>query len=289
MADTSNLSQFLTDVADAIRTKKETTGEIPAANFDTEILSISTATLQANKNVIPTTSQQVITPDTGYDGMEQVIIAPAVMSTEDYDTCMDLANYIMYGEEQPFPYTKLEYIQGNGTQWINTDVPMTGDSKIELKYKSSTTSTNAICGTAWSAAGIFLMTYKGKYRYHYNNSYNDVQTAGISNPVIFVMNKNTIYIDDISYTVGSIKSGSFNNSLGLFLPMTRGGNSGEGPGSGNLYYCKIYDNNVLMRDFIPVKRKSDNVVCLYDKVSRQFFTNSGTGTFIAGPEKEVDE
>ena len=135
MADTSNLSQFLTDVADAIRTKKETTGEIPAANFDTEILSISTATLQANKNVIPTTSQQVITPDTGYDGMEQVIIAPAVMSTEDYDTCMDLANYIMYGEEQPFPYTKLEYIQGNGTQWINTDVPMTGDSKIELKYK----------------------------------------------------------------------------------------------------------------------------------------------------------
>ena len=42
MADTSNLSQFLTDVADAIRTKKETTEPIPAANFDTEILSIET-------------------------------------------------------------------------------------------------------------------------------------------------------------------------------------------------------------------------------------------------------
>ena len=42
MADTSNLSQFLTDVADAIRTKKGTTEPIPAANFDTEILSIET-------------------------------------------------------------------------------------------------------------------------------------------------------------------------------------------------------------------------------------------------------
>ena len=30
---------------------------------------------------------------------------------------------------------------------------------------------------------------------------------------------------------------------------------------------------------IPAKRKSDNVIGLYDMVSRQFFTNSGTGSF----------
>lgn len=42
MADTSNLSSYLKDLADAIRTKKETTEQIPAANFDTEILSIQT-------------------------------------------------------------------------------------------------------------------------------------------------------------------------------------------------------------------------------------------------------
>lgn len=42
MADISNLSQFLTDVATAIREKKGTEGQIPAANFDTEIKSIET-------------------------------------------------------------------------------------------------------------------------------------------------------------------------------------------------------------------------------------------------------
>lgn len=42
MADTSNLSQFLTDIADAIRTKKETTEPIAAEQFDQEILSIET-------------------------------------------------------------------------------------------------------------------------------------------------------------------------------------------------------------------------------------------------------
>lgn len=42
MADTNNLTNFLTDIANAIRTKKETTEQIPAENFDQEILSIET-------------------------------------------------------------------------------------------------------------------------------------------------------------------------------------------------------------------------------------------------------
>ena len=53
MADTSNLSQFLTDVASAIKTKKGTADKIPAANFDTEIASIETGidTSDANATV----------------------------------------------------------------------------------------------------------------------------------------------------------------------------------------------------------------------------------------------
>lgn len=42
MADITNLSQFLGDIAEAIRTKKETIDAIPAKDFDTEILSIET-------------------------------------------------------------------------------------------------------------------------------------------------------------------------------------------------------------------------------------------------------
>jgi hypothetical protein len=42
MARTNNLTNFLTDVADAIRSKKGTTGVIPASSFDTEIASITT-------------------------------------------------------------------------------------------------------------------------------------------------------------------------------------------------------------------------------------------------------
>lgn len=249
--------------------------------FDINGLGIGTMPNNGELNYTPSLEEQTI--PAGYTSGGTV--SAAVMTNDDYQTCMDLANYIMYGGEPQLPYTELEYIQGTGTQWIDTGITMTGNSKIELKYKSSTTSTNAICGTAWSAAGIFLMTYGGKYRYHYNNAYNDVQSASTSAAKVFVMASNTILIDEVSYTVGSIKSGSFDKHLGLFLPMTKGGNSGEGPGSGNLYYCKLYENDILVGDFIPVKRKDDGVICLYDKVSKQFLLNQGTGSFIAGPER----
>lgn len=62
MADTSNLTNFLGDIADAIRTKKETTEPIPAENFDQEILSIeggidtSDATASASDIIAPKTA-----------------------------------------------------------------------------------------------------------------------------------------------------------------------------------------------------------------------------------------
>ena len=62
MADTSNLSNFLEDVADAIRTKKETTEKIPAANFDTEIMSIETG----NTSDATATADDILIGKTAY-------------------------------------------------------------------------------------------------------------------------------------------------------------------------------------------------------------------------------
>ena len=45
-------------------------------------------------------------------------------------------------------------------------------------------------------------------------------------------------------------------------------------------YFKYWDNNDnLLRDMVPCYRKSDNVIGMYDKVSKTLFTNAGTGTF----------
>ena len=46
------------------------------------------------------------------------------------------------------------------------------------------------------------------------------------------------------------------------------------PISAQLYDFKIYENNILLRDFVPCYRKSDLVIWLYDIAGNLFYTNS---------------
>ena len=52
-----------------------------------------------------------------------------------------------------------------------------------------------------------------------------------------------------------------------------------------LYYMKIYSSAwTLAREFYPVYRKSDNVIWLFDKVNKVFYTNAWSGSFIKWPD-----
>lgn len=49
-----------------------------------------------------------------------------------------------------------------------------------------------------------------------------------------------------------------------------------------IYYCKIYEGDTLVRDFIPVlslENSHENEPCLYDQVENKFYYNQGSGTF----------
>ena len=50
-----------------------------------------------------------------------------------------------------------------------------------------------------------------------------------------------------------------------------------------MYWYKIYKNGELYRNLIPCYRKSDNVIWLRDAVNKQFYTNSGSGSFTKWP------
>lgn len=42
------------------------------------------------------------------------------------------------------------------------------------------------------------------------------------------------------------------------------------------------NTNQYIRNFIPCYRKSDNVIGMYDLITKTFYENAGTGTFIKG-------
>ena len=88
------------------------------------------------------------------------------------------------------------------------------------------------------------------------------------------------FVDDTQLTSPS-SSGAFSLSENIHL---FGYNAG-GTNSGSLLpvdicACKIYKNDVLVRDYTPVT--SSSVVGFYDAVSGTVFTNAGSGSFTYG-------
>ena len=53
-------------------------------------------------------------------------------------------------------------------------------------------------------------------------------------------------------------------------------------GIGRCYGFEIEIENAVAFNGIPCYRRTDNVIGMYDTVSKQFFTNAGTGTFTKG-------
>lgn len=78
MARTNTLANFLTDVANAIRTKKGTQATISASTFDTEILNLPSGTYQTKNITISANGSQTITPDQGYDAIDEITITTQV-------------------------------------------------------------------------------------------------------------------------------------------------------------------------------------------------------------------
>ena len=54
-------------------------------------------------------------------------------------------------------------------------------------------------------------------------------------------------------------------------------------------YIKTYNDSVMTGYFIPCYRKSDNVAGVYDKISGNFYTNSGTGSLYVGESIDLYE
>lgn len=53
--------------------------------------------------------------------------------------------------------------------------------------------------------------------------------------------------------------------------------------SAKIYSCQIYDNDSLVRDYVPCIN-NDGTIGLWDDANSVFYGNAGNGTFTAGPE-----
>lgn len=181
----------------------------------------------------------------------------------------------------PSGYQQLEYIQSSGTQYIDSGYYPKDNTDFYCKFEAI--SNGCLFGTESATSKRFCFFPRNSNNYlvfqlsseEYNTSSvslstNVVYEARLTNK-IFVLNNYTRVFSPSSFTAG--------NTVHIFK---RNGGSNL-YGSYKLYRLTFFENDSPVRDFIPAKRKSDNVLGLYDTVNNVFYTNAGSGTFTAGP------
>ena len=203
----------------------------------------------------------------------------------------DLKDYKIYGNTKqqllPNGYTQVDYIESSGTQYIDTGYY--GNLNTEVQIKATNSSSNLdrqLFGdiTTSSQAISCNLSLSTRLTSRFGNKSVGLTFGDyVSENEIFTLieNKDGIYINNSQIaTFDTTDNFSTPNSL---LLLTRNSASGAGTvWNGKLYYTKIYDNNMLVRDFIPCYRNSDNEVGLYDLVNNVFYANQGTGVFTYG-------
>lgn len=191
------------------------------------------------------------------------------------------------------PYdAEIEYLESTGTQYIDTGVVGGSDSKVEIVASSDNTTKNSCLLGARNSAYknsfcIWQSTTNAQVRYDYSDASQDTQIGNeywdIAEKNTIVKNKNVNTLNGVEGKNNLIRSFVCEYPFYLFGVNT-GGAFAVGTGYiGAIHSCKIYANNTLVRDFIPVL-DNDLVPCMYDKVSGEFFYNQGTGEFVRGDD-----
>ena len=196
-------------------------------------------------------------------------------------------------------YTRLvEYIESSGTQWINTWFsPTNKNVRIEVTYRfvSLPTGTDRkyVFGESYTIdnTNVRLQYSVGKDCFiGFGNKHvagvpfesydTDTTHTIVCDGGVFSLDGQTLAEADLSDA--SLSTTDTNHPVYLFGHNV--GGTANYLSSIRLYSCKIWYQGRLVRDFLPVSLTNGMTVCLYNAVNGSFYTNSGSGSFTAGPD-----
>ena len=183
----------------------------------------------------------------------------------------------------PKGYTRLEYIQSGGTQYVDTEFTPNQNTSVRIKFATTQSGSYCIlgCDAAWKSTGIGIWPANAEFGDNVAGASVFSVNTGDATDAFF--DKGVLYVNDTQVWSAT---GTFTAPCTLTLfALNRSGSVIE-HSTTKLYYCQLYDNGTLVRDFVPCINDSGEVG-LYDLVGRKFFGNAGTGEFIAGPEVQT--
>lgn len=183
----------------------------------------------------------------------------------------------------PSGYTQLEYIQSSGTQYINTGFKPNQNTRIVMDVQAVGTS-----GTYFAFGARQSTTSNAFCLFFYNGWAADYQTGNQRKTFSSIAFTDRLKIDfdktvcTVNGQTATFTAATFQSPVEMMLLAVNTNGTIANTLAAKLYSCKIYDNGTLVRDFVPAKN-SAGTVGLYDLANGTFYTNTGTGSFTAGP------
>lgn len=181
----------------------------------------------------------------------------------------------------PSRYQEVEYIESTGTQYIDTGYEAKTNTifEVDCAFTDLSAGRNGYLQNAGGNVyryyfGVLNSKFVGANNTTYNHSIQDADTQRH----IFAIKQDGIYIDDTKVYSSNALYGSIN----IYLFVTNVPDAVDGKN----YYCKqkvynskIYDNNRLLRNFIPVYDTLTQKYGMWESVQGKFYGNNGTGNF----------
>ena len=189
------------------------------------------------------------------------------------------------------PYdAEVEYLQSDGTAYINTGVVLTKNFEAEIDITPISRTTYAFVLGAYSSPSgwstAFAYNTNGNAYIQIGSSWVDFTDKdyvdGIRRTYICRADGSKQYLSDGTNSGNNTISG-YISSLPSFLFARNSGSGADRQIVAKLWSAKIKINGALTLDYIPVRK--DGVGYLYDKVSGELFGNGGSGAFTYGSDK----
>lgn len=191
------------------------------------------------------------------------------------------------GGRLPAEYQEVEYLESTGTQYIDTEYYPNNLTDVECKFMFNQFTGN----TASSVFGVrdsdgsvrqFLMSVSSGKLWIVsglnNRSINGVSPVVHTEYVIRITPQKVYWNGTEIFTMTNSIANCPDYSMFMFGRHVHSGSGFANQFFGKIYYLKIYEAGVLVRNFIPCINQS-NVAGMYDTVNGAFYTNAGTGEF----------
>lgn len=211
----------------------------------------------------------------------------------------DLLTYIGQQPRLPAGYREVEYIESTGEQWIDTGVVPNQDTSVLSEW---------VRVSGGNACGFFGATKQGWTANSYGcngsgsiyDNYNSDRTTNISGAsldgkrIVYDKRKNETRIEhgeSLYELTQTYVSFSCDRPMFVFAHNYQGNPIYYV--YARLYYFKTWDDNTLVRSYVPCVRISDSKPGMYDLcgsvcglTGTPFYVNSGTGADFTWGEKE---